>query len=173
MLFAMLPLVLVAFGIAGLVGQCSFSPLGPSIDEGAVPTVDVATELRDAAERVEFPVLEPALPAGWRANSANTERLGSGAKAVRVGWLTGSPHYLRLSQSPASEEELVTSETGLPPQAQGVVQAGGRPWVVYRSVRSEQAWVGERDGIRLLITGNGSEAEFRTLAEAVGRAPAL
>lgn len=173
MLFAMLPLVLVAFGVAGLIGQCSFSPLGPDIEEESVPTVDVAAELRDAAGRVDFPVLEPELPPEWRANSAGTEQLGSGAKAVRVGWLTGAPHYLRLSQSPAAEEELVASETGLPPQARGVVDAGGRQWVVYRSVRSERAWVGERDGIRLLITGNGSEAEFRALAEAVSRAPAL
>ncbi len=44
--------------------------------------------------------------------------------------------------------------------------------MVYDSVRGEQAWVAERAGVRLLITGNADEAEFRTLAEAAINAPA-
>lgn len=173
MLFSMLPLVLIAFGVAGLVGQCSFSPLGPTIDRGAVPTVDVSAELRKAAGRMDFPVFEPRLPPQWRANSASTTSLDPGTHAVRVGWLTGSTHYLRVVQSTAPEEALVGYETEQPPQAEGTIQAGGRQWVIYRSVRSEKAWVAERDGVRLLITGSGNEAEFRTVAEALGQAPAL
>ncbi|WP_460957283.1 DUF4245 domain-containing protein [Parasphingorhabdus pacifica] len=171
MLFAMLPMVLVAFGIAGLLGQCSFSPLGPTVEKGSAPTVDVGAELRDAAGRVGFPVIEPNLPEGWRANSAGTELLPSGARAVRIGWLTDEPHYLRMSQSTASEEELVEFETERSPKAEGTVRAGDLRWVVYSGVRSEQAWVTEHAGTRVLITGDGSEAEFRTLAEAIVRAP--
>ncbi|GAA0513408.1 membrane protein [Saccharopolyspora subtropica] len=171
MLFAILPLVLVAFGVAGLVGQCSFNPGGPSTEGGSVPTVDVPGELRRAADRVDFPVLEPALPAAWRANSANVTTLASKARVVRVGWLTGNARYLRLAQSTASEEELVAAETRQAPHAEGTVEAAGRQWVVYQSVRDEAAWVSERDGIRLLITGNADETEFRTLAEATTIAP--
>lgn len=163
MLFSMLPLVLVGFVVAGLLGECSFSPLGPSIDQSKAPTVDATRQLHDKARQVDFPVVEPQLP--WRANSAAMRRLDSGAHSVQVGWVTGT-HYLRLSQSNASEEELVTSETEQPPRAEGVARAAGRQWVVYGSVRSEKAWVSDRDGVRLLITGSGNEAEFRTLAQA-------
>lgn len=172
MLFAMLPLVAVAFLVAGVLGQCSFSPLGPTIDRDSGPTVDVAAELNGISARIDFPVFDPATPPDWRANSAATAQLGSGARAVRIGWITGSARYLRLSQSTAPEEELVAFEVERPPQAEGVVQAGGRQWVLYRGVRSEKVWVGERDGVRLLLTGSATEEEFRVLAEAVSRAPA-
>ncbi|MEV0048950.1 DUF4245 domain-containing protein [Saccharopolyspora shandongensis] len=171
MVFALLPMVLVAFGIAGMAGQCSFNPGGPSIQGGPVPTVDVPAELRRAAGRVDFPVLEPNLPANWRANAANVTTLASHAQVVRVGWLTGGGRYLRLAQSTAAEDELVESETRQAPHARGAVDAAGRQWVAYDSVRGEQAWVAERDGVRLLITGNADEAEFRALAEAAINAP--
>ncbi|GAA4856914.1 DUF4245 domain-containing protein [Saccharopolyspora cebuensis] len=171
MVFAILPMVLVALGAAGLISQWSFSPGGPSVDGASVPTVDVAAELDQAADRAGFPVVDPALPPEWRANSANVTTLASKAQVVRVGWLTGEAHYLRLAQSTAAEAELVAAETRREPAAQGVVRAAGLDWVVYRSVRDERAWVGERAGVRLLITGNGTEAEFRTLAEAAVAAP--
>lgn len=173
MLFAILPLVLVSFGVAGLFTQCSFTPTGPTVDSGSVPTVNVPAELQDAAAGVDFPVVEPQLPASWRANSSNSTTLPSHTEVVRVGWLTGDAHYVRLAQSTAAEEELVTGETKQPPQALGTVEAGGRQWVRYQGVRDEQAWVSERDGVRLLITGNATEAEFRTLAETALTAPAV
>ncbi|RRO15532.1 DUF4245 domain-containing protein [Saccharopolyspora rhizosphaerae] len=171
MLFAILPLVLVSFGVAGLFTQCSFTPTGPTIDSGSVPTVDVRAELEGAAAGVDFPVVEPQLPADWRANSSNSTTLPSHTEVVRVGWLTGGGHYLRLAQSTAAEEELVTGETEVPPQALGTIEAGGRQWVRYQGVRDEQAWVTDKDGVRLLITGNGAAPEFAQLAEAALRAP--
>ncbi|GAB3670608.1 DUF4245 domain-containing protein [Saccharopolyspora tripterygii] len=171
MLFAILPLVLVSFGVAGLFTQCSFTPNGPAVDSGSVPTVNVQAELREATAGVDFPVVEPKLPANWRANSSNSTTLPSHTEVVRVGWLTGDAQYLRLAQSNATEEELVAGETRQAPQALGTTEVGGRQWVRYQSVRDEQAWVSERDGVRLLITGNAGEAEFRTLAEAALTAP--
>ncbi|MER7080202.1 Protein of unknown function [Saccharopolyspora kobensis] len=169
MVFAILPLVLIAFGAAGLLGQCSFNPGGPSVQ---VPTVDVRAELDRASGRVDFPLADPELPANWRANSVNVLTLRSHAEVVRIGLLTGEGSYLRFSQSTAAEEELVTADTRQPPQALGTVDAGGRQWVRYRSVEGEQAWASERDGVRLLIAGNAAEPEFRTLAEAALKAPA-
>ncbi|MBE9375635.1 DUF4245 domain-containing protein [Saccharopolyspora sp. HNM0983] len=169
MVFAILPMVLIAFGAAGLLGMCSFNPGGPATEDAQVPTVDPAAELQRASGQVDFPVLHPQPPADWRANSANV----AGAdpeRIVRVGWLTPDGDYLRLAQSAAAEQDLVSAETRRPPQAQGTVRAADRDWVVYDSVRSEQAWVTERDGVRLLITGSGDEAEFRALAEAAAQA---
>ncbi len=170
MLFAMLPLVLIVLGMAGLTGRCSFSPLGPTVDSGSAPTVDAGVELRRAAGKVDFPVLRPRLPQEWRANSAGVRRVDPRHRAVRVGWLTREDHYLRLSQSSAPESALVRFETEQQPRGRGVVRAAGRTWVVYDSVRSESAWVTERDGVRLLITGSATEREFRTMARAVVRA---
>ncbi len=39
--------------------------------------------------------------------------------------------------------------------------------------RLKQAWVSERGGVRLLITGNAGEAEFKALAEASLTAPEI
>lgn len=163
MLFSMVPLVLVAIVAAGLLGECSFNPLGPSADQSTAPTVDVDRQLHVGAQRAGFPVVAPKPP--WRANSAGVDSLPSGAHSVRVGWVTGT-HYLRLAQSNAPEQELVSAETEQPPRAEGVTRAAGRQWVVYAGVRSEKAWVTDKDGVRLLITGSGDDAEFRTLAQA-------
>lgn len=173
MVFAMVPLVLIVLGMAGLMGRCSFSPLGPSVEPGSAPTVDAGAELRRAAKRVGFPVVQPRLPAGWRSNSAGVRGVSGEHRAVRVGWLTADGHYLRLSQSSAPEAALVAFETERPPRGRGVVYEAGRRWVVYGSVRSEVAWVAERDGVTLLITGSATEAEFRTLARAVVEAPVI
>lgn len=171
MVFALLPMVLVVLGIGGLMGRCSFDPSSPPVQGGPVPTVDVPAELGRAAERVDFPVIEPALPPDWRANAANVTTLASHTQVVRVGWLTGGARYLRLAQSKGAEDELVESETRQRPHARGVIEAAGRQWIAYDSVRGEQAWVTDRDGVRLLITGNADETEFRTLADAAINAP--
>ncbi|MER5388737.1 DUF4245 domain-containing protein [Saccharopolyspora sp. NPDC002686] len=168
MVFAILPLVLIAFGMAGLLGRCSFNPGSPSVE---VPTVNVPAELDRASARVHFPLLDPELPANWRSNSVNVLTLRSHAEVVRVGWLTGGGHYLRFSQSTAAEEELVTADTRQPPQALGTVEAGGQQWVRYQSVGEEQAWATDHNGVRLLIAGDAAEPEFRTLAEAALKAP--
>ncbi|WP_258174791.1 DUF4245 domain-containing protein [Actinopolyspora mortivallis] len=171
MLFAMLPLVLVVLGIAGLTGRCSLSPVGPPVnDPETAPTVNVSVELDAAASDVGFPVVRPRPPEGWRANSADVARVTEQHRAVRVGWLTPRTHYLRLSQSAANEADLVAFETERPPRARGTVHAAGTRWVVYDSIRSEVAWVTDHDGVRMLITGNGTEQEFRVLAEAALRA---
>lgn len=173
MLLTMLPLILIVLGMAGLTGRCSFSPLGPTVQPGSAPTVDASAELQRAAGQVDFPVVAPRLPQGWRANSADMRSADREKRAVRVGWLTSGGHYMRLSQSTASEAELVAFETDQPPRAQGMIRVAGADWVVYDSVRSEKAWVGERNGVRLLITGSGTKQEFRTLARAALSAPVV
>jgi hypothetical protein len=170
-----LVLVLTALGRG-----CSFSPGGISVDPHAVPTVDQAAELRSAARRVGFPVREPRLPQGWRANSADVASTGdaTGApSAVRVGLLTAEGRYLRFSQSSATATELVRFEAGLPPGAQPpvreTVEVAGLRWTAYPGMRNEAAWVADLDGVRLLITGSGTPEEFRVLAAAAAAAPVL
>jgi len=170
-----LVLVLTALGRG-----CSFSPGGISIDPHAVPTVDQAAELRSAASRVGFPVREPRLPEGWRANSADvasTVDAAGAPSAVRVGLLTAEGRYLRFSQSSASAADLARFEAGLPPGAQPpareTVDVAGLRWTTYPGLRTETAWVTDLGGVRLLITGSGTPDEFRVLAAAAAAAPVL
>ncbi len=175
-LLSMVPLVLIVLTLVGLAGMCSFSPGGPSIDPRAVPTVDAAERLGRAASTVPFPVRSPELPAGWRANSASVEWVGAepdAPRAVRVGWRTPGGNYLRLSQSSAGEAELAVFETEQRAAPTGAVQAAGRVWVRYPGPRAEQAWVTDLGEVRLLVTGSGTEEQFRTLADATLDAPVL
>ena len=170
LVLSLLPLAVVVLLVAGLGGMCSFSPAGPRTDPNAVPTVDASAELARAARSVDFAVREPRLPDGWRANSFGLRPVGddaAGPRAVRVGWLLPAGGYLRLSQSNATEVELVRLETGQRrPVATGAVDVNGVTWVRYPSVRDETAWVADVSGVRLLVTGSAPEQDMRTLAAA-------
>ena len=175
-LLSMVPLVLVVLALVGAAGMCSFSPGGPSIDPGTLPTVDATERIERAAATVTFPVRSPELPAGWQANSADVDRVGADAgapQAVRVGWRTPDGNYLRLSQSSAVEAELAAFETEQLAAPTGAVQAAGRAWVRYPGLRAEQAWVTDLGEVRLLVTGSGTQEQFRILAKATLDAPVL
>lgn len=172
MILSLAVLLVIIGAIVGLTRGCEFSPTGPSVDPAAVPTVDATRELSGAARRVEFALRIPAVPADWRSNSANTVPVGTGSQgttAVRVGWITPGGNYLRLSQSKAPVEALVVVEAGggIKPDSQGTVDADGRAWTRYPGRGREPAWVTSLDGVQVLITGSGTEDEFRTLARAV------
>lgn len=174
----MVVLVVVVLLVAGVAKACSFSPAGPSVDSGAVPSVNAPDALRSAAGLAGFPIRVPAVPVEWRANSASQDTL-DGSRVVRVGWITESGHYLRLVQSTADEGALVASETAVSgggrgaPSGRGPVQVAGLQWVVYQGGNGEAAWVAQLDGVRLLITGNGSDDEFRALAGATASGQVL
>lgn len=178
MIGAVLVLVVIIGVVMAYFGACSFSPGGPSVDEAAVPSADASGELARTARSVAFPVRSPAVPDGWRANSASTSSVGSGASGdvvVRVGWLTASGAYLQLSQSGGDAADVLVKETGQEeaPKAAGSVEVDGVTWTSYPARRDEPAWVTELDGTVLLITGSASEDDFRQLATAVQDAPPL
>jgi hypothetical protein len=51
--------------------------------------------------------------------------------------------------------------------ADGQVQVGAQRWTIYSGIRSEQSWVLDLGSVRLLVTGNGDQAEFTTMAQAL------
>jgi hypothetical protein len=168
-----LSMVVLAVGVlilAGISTGFSFSPGGVSVNTSNLPTVDVPAELRAAESQVTFPLREPRLPDGWRPNSDSVDSLGP-AKAVRVGLITSGGRYLQLSQSNATPLALVRAAAGLADgvgvSAIGTETVNSTKWTVYPGVRSEQSWVADQGTVRLFITGNGTTAEFRTLAAAV------
>jgi Protein of unknown function (DUF4245) len=172
MLWSMLVLGIGVLVLAGLTKGCSFSPGGPSTDATSVPVVDVHAELQAAAGQVRFPLRQPRLPAGWRANSDSVDPLGSNGadQAVRVGWITPGGRYLQVSQSDADVQDLVRSAAGLGDDATvrptGTELVNGTKWTVYPGIRAESSWVADLGSERLFITGNGTTDEFHTLAAA-------
>ena len=164
---AVVVLVAVVLVFGGLTRSCSFAPGGPTVDLGAGPTVDAPAQLRVIAGAMPFAVRVPALPPGWRANSVNTEQVGTaGDRAVRTGYLTPEGRFLRLVQSNADEAALLATEAEGTPVASGPVMVNGTTWVTYTDDTREAIRVAELDGVRLLITGSGGEDAFRTLAAA-------
>ncbi|TCP56283.1 uncharacterized protein DUF4245 [Tamaricihabitans halophyticus] len=178
MIFSVLALVAIIGVVVLFTRGCEFSPGGPSIDQGAAPTVNARTELNRMAERVDFPIRQPELPAGWRANSARTTQLGTGAGApvlAEIGWLTPDGAYLRLVQSEASTEELVdevAGKAGAGADSEGTVRSGSVGsddllWDVYPGKDDQQTWVLKLPEVRVLISGSASGKEFGELADAV------
>lgn len=178
MVGAMVVLVVIIGVVMAFFGSCSFSPGGPSVDPKTAPTADASGQLSRTARSVTFPVREPAVPKGWRANSASTSSVGGGASAdviVRVGWLTSSGTFLQLSQSGGEVADVLVAETGREeaPAASGSIEVDGVTWTSYPARRDEPAWVTELDGAVVLITGSASEADFRQLATATQTATPL
>jgi hypothetical protein len=173
MLLSMIVLAVGVLVLAALTRSCSFSPGGPSTNPSSVPTVDVTGELRAAASQVTFPLRQPQLPDGWRPNSDSVDPLGPNGKdkAVRIGWIAPDGRYLQVSQSNASALDLVRAAAALGDDATiaptGSETVNGTQWTVYPGIRDEQSWVTDLGPERLFVTGNGTTADFRTLAVAV------
>jgi hypothetical protein len=168
MVGAVAVLVVIVLVFAGVTRSCSFAPVGPSVDPAAGPTVDAPAQLRLLARTTPFPLRVPALPPDWRANSAGTEQVGAaGGRAVRVGYLAPGGRFLRLVQSDADEVALLATEAQGTPVASGPIVVSGTTWVTYADDDNrEPIRVATLDGVRLLITGSGSDDDFRTLAAA-------
>lgn len=172
MIVAIGVLVLVVLVIGGVTRGCAFAPGGPSVDPSALPVVDAPAELRALAGDVPFALRVPAVPPGWRSNAVDQDRVDpadpASGRVVRTGYLTPEGRYLRLVQSDGTEEALLVSEAGAGgAPARGTTDVGGLAFVVYGAEDDEPIWIGELDGVRLLITGSGSEQDFQALAGGV------
>jgi Protein of unknown function (DUF4245) len=170
MVGALVVLALVVLAAGGLSRSCTFAPTGPTVDASRLPAVDVRAELTRLASDSTFPLRVPALPDGWRANAVDRTSLPAGGHAVSSGFLTPDGRYLRLRQGDGAEEAMLRAEAGDgPAPAQGTVDADGQQWVAYTGARGEPIWITDAGGVRMLVTGSGSEADFRTLAGAAVR----
>ena len=169
MLVAIGVLVVVITLFAGLARSCSFSPGGPTVDASRLPTVDAQAQLKALAPKVAFPLKIPAVPAGWRCNSVSRDRVGdTGRESVDAGFVTPDSLYVRLSQTDAPEEALLTTEAkGKALPAKGVEEVGGLRWVVYDNGRDEPIWIADTGASRLLIIGSAPSDTFRALASSL------
>lgn len=173
MALSMIPLVIICLLVAGLAGQCSFSPGGPT--EGEIPDYDAEAALKGAAHTYAMPVRLPEAPQGWTANSGGIDRIdgGDGGKAVRVGYITDGGDYIALSQSNARPHALANFLAGEERVAGGHENVDGVDWTVYAQEGAEPVWVADRGDARWGMTGRPGDGDFRTLAEAVAEARLL
>ena len=174
MIGALVVLALVVLVAGGLSRSCTFAPTGPTVDASRLPVVDVPAEVTRLAVDSTFPLRVPAVPDGWRANAVDRTSLPEGGRVVSAGFLTPDGRYLRLQQGDATEEAMLRAEAGgAPAPARGPVDVDGRQWVAYAGQRGEAIWITDVDGVRMLVTGSGSEADFRALAAAAASGQVL
>ncbi len=161
-------LIAIVLVVGGLSRGFGFAPTGPTVDPAGIPTVDAPAELRGLAASVPFALRIPAVPAGWRPNSVADDPLaGTDRTAVRVGYLTDQSDYLQLVQSDATEEALLAAQAGTRQLvAQGTQDVAGQRWVVYGTRPGEPVWIADEGRVRLVITGSGTDDEYRALAGA-------
>ncbi|GLW92755.1 DUF4245 family protein [Actinokineospora globicatena] len=162
-LLSLLALLLIVGTPLLLTRACTFSPGAPQADPASAPRVDVTAGLSRA--QAPFRVRVPSVPAAWQGNSYSSGRVDPNGRVVRAGWLTPE-HFIQLSQSDAELTDLVAAEVGTLGLAKEAVTVDGTQWTVFPGRRDELAWVADVSGVRLLITGNATDADFRLLAAA-------
>ena len=160
-------LVLVVLVLGFLSSGAGFTPTGPGRGSVRGPGRRRARRSCTTSRPTSpFPLRVPATPPGWRANSVGKDVIG-GKQVARVGYLTPSGAYVQLQQSDATEDALVAAAAGARNMvAQGAQNVAGLSWVVYGTRPAEPVRIADTGGVRLAITGSGSDDEFRTLAAA-------
>lgn len=175
-------LVLVALVVTSS-RNCSIGLTGGASDD-KTPPFDVHTALSADAGAMPFPVRQPVLPSNWKPNSGTTGQAGDKPIST-VGWITPTGFYLGLSQTDAGESALLPSLNPTRDKDGELAGTGsreieGRRWVTYvtgdrlaPSAGVRQAWVADFGDVRIGLSGKATEADFTTLARAVGQATPL
>lgn len=173
MAWSLIPLILACLVIAAIAGQCSLRVGGPEV--GEIPRVDAGASLQADADSLPFPIRSPRVPDGWIPNSASRPSVtGSDSPASIIGFVTVDTTFLSLTQSDASEQDLVRYTAGdrrISPS--GAETISDVDWVVYGGEDSEPVWVADLGDSRVAITGSGSQDDFVALATATATAPEL
>ena len=166
MLLSLIPLAILCIIIAGVAGQCDFSPGRPT--PGAVPEFHPEKELPRDAKRLDFPIRLPVLPDDWTANSGRLEPVPNAGDAMltAVGYVTSAGRYIELIQSDATEEQLLRAEQGEGLAARSETVAG-HTWVVYQHSDGSEVWIADLGNVRVVITPKVPSDDVPVLAEAV------
>ncbi|GGG15248.1 hypothetical protein GCM10007304_31650 [Rhodococcoides trifolii] len=171
MAWSLIPLLLACLVIAAVAGQCSLRVGGPS--QGEVPRVDLGASLQADAAALPFPVRQPQIPESWIPNSASRPTVTGDKVASMVGFITDKGNFLGLTQSDATEDQLVEFVAKGSRTATGSENLGGTNWVVYGGDGVESIWVADFGRTHAVVTGSGTSDEFVTLATAVSSARPL
>ncbi len=165
LIWSLVPLLLICVVIAGVAGSCTWG-FGSQAAEQRIPDFDSAAALRADAQTMPFPIREPVVPADWKSNSGSTGTAGN-SLVSNVGWIAGSGAYVQLSQSAATEEQLVRVAGGDDVIGTGTREAGGRTWVTYENPETHRkVWATDLGDVRIAVVSRGDDALLNELATA-------
>lgn len=167
----MVLIVVIMVVAVGATGLCTFNPGKP--EQGPVQEVDAATFLDMEARAVDFPVVYPQAPEGWVTNSARRSMIAQQPAPV-VGWVTADGGFLQLTQTGASLDDAARQADTKPRDLDRTEELAGNEVQIYTSEAADvrDLWVVDAGQSRLVLTGAGTDEEFRTLiAAALDAAP--
>ena len=152
----------MAFAV-GFTGMCSFNPGAP--ENGPVHEVDAPAVISMESRAMAFPLRYPDVPEGWIPNSARRMGLNN-QPAVVVGWVTPNATYVQLTQTSADLKYALehidrhVRTLGEPVDIDGQTYTSDDP-------TAGEAWGTDLGDVRIVISGGGTEEDYRTMAKAI------
>ncbi|MGV9710595.1 DUF4245 domain-containing protein [Gordonia sp. NPDC003424] len=165
MIWSLVPLLIICAFVAIASGNCSVGLTGQASDD-KTPAFEVNAALAADARDLPFPIRRPATPDGWKPNSGSTQPVG-GTRVSNVGWITDVGAYIQLSQTNATEEDLVVNLGEGEALGAGTRQVGGHEWVVYTTPDGKKFWITDLGDVRIAVLSRGPDDDMEKLATAV------
>ena len=161
-------IVFMAFAV-GFTGMCSFNPGAP--ENGPVHEVDAPAVVSMESRAMAFPLRYPDVPEGWIPNSARRMGLNN-QPAVVVGWVTPNATYVQLTQTSADLKYALEHIDRHVRTLGEPVDIDGQTFTTYTSddPTAGEAWGTDLGDVRIIISGGGTEEDYRTMAKAILKA---
>lgn len=161
--------LLASLGVVALVVLVVVRPTSIPRDP-----IDFAAVAANAQGSVDVPLVVPDLPERWTANRAEfVTGQGDGIDSWQIGLLTPGEQYIGLVQGIRVDQRWVSEQTA-GAEATGRVTVGDRIWQVYDRRDADDpgnlayAITTVEGDSTIVLGGTATDAEFATLAEAVG-----
>ena len=128
-----------------------------------MPPVDYSTVVQGFRDEAHVAALAPtSLPGSWRPNAARLLPMSSSAH-LHIGWALPGSRYAGLDE--ATNTDVVTNVLGQRGRvAEGTTRIDGALWDVRTSDLGERAFTRQVGGVTVVVTGNATDDELRSLA---------
>ena len=126
--------------------------------------VDTTAAIDDARHANAFPVLVPTgLSDDWTTVSARWQQV-EGGKALRLGLVAPDGKGAQVLQTDAPPTKVIPAELTAEARVTGDTRIDGAAWQTYSTRPGERALVKVDPGRTVVVVGQASEADLRTLA---------
>jgi len=149
----------------------------PRVREISQPALDVTSVAIQARQESGWAILQPALPAAWKATSARFDQVADGVRTWHAGYLSPGGQYVSIDQTAAkgATQNWILGRTSNG-QGQGSLTAAGRIWrkvsspdVLQRSLVSKGSRAGE---LTTVLSGTASYSQLAQFAQTLKLVPA-
>ena len=130
------------------------------------PAADYSSVVHDFPAAAGAKVLAPVgLPSSWRANAARLTHPLPTETQLHIGWATPGSRFAGLDEANGDPSALLSAVLGAPGlTARGTTTIGGAAWQQRVSDQGEQAFTRQVGRVTVVVTGNATDAQLRTLA---------